>query len=89
MVLPAEGGVIMNKVFTELIAKMLGAPSEQVEQALIEVKNKMQAQDNKPITKEQLIGMWLDEKGSISLSEQVALRFAYDKLSSYLQTKED
>ena len=79
----------MDKVFTELIAKMLGIPDEQVEQALIEVKNKMQAQDNKPITKEQLIGMWLNEKGSISLSEQVALGFAYDKLSVYLQTKED
>lgn len=61
----------------------------KVEQALTEVKNKMQAQDNKPITKEQLIGMWLDEKGSISLSEQVALGFAYDKLSVYLQTKEE
>ena len=79
----------MDKVFTELIAKMLGTPTEQVEQALIEVKNKMQAQANNPITKEQLIGMWLDEKGSISLSEQVALGFAYDKLSVYLQTKED
>lgn len=79
----------MDKVFTELIAKMLGAPAEQVEQALTEVKNNMQPKPNQPITKEQLIGMWLDEKGSISLSEQVALRFAYDKLSSYLQTKED
>lgn len=79
----------MDKVFTELIAKMLGAPAEQVEQALIEVKNKIQAQDNKPITKEQLIGMWLDEKGSISLGEQIALGFAYDKLSVYLQIKED
>lgn len=79
----------MDKVFTELIAKMLGTPAEQVEQALIEVKNKMQAQANKPITKEQLIGMWLDEKGSISLSEQIALGFAYDKLSVYLQTKEE
>ena len=79
----------MDKVFTELIAKMLGAPAEQVDQALIEVKNKIQAQDNKPITKEQLIGMWLDEKGSISLGEQIALGFAYDKLSVYLQIKED
>lgn len=49
----------------------------------------MQAQTNKPITKEQLIGMWLDEKGSINLSEQIALGFAYDKLSVYLQQKED
>ena len=57
--------------------------------SLIEVKNKIQAQDNKPITKEQLIGMWLDEKGSISLGEQIALGFAYDKLSVYLQIKED
>ena len=79
----------MDKVFTELIAKMLGTPTEQVEQALIEVKNKMQAQANNPITKEQLIGMWLDEKGSMSLSEQFALGFAYDKLSVYLQTKEN
>ena len=79
----------MDKVFTELIAKMLGTPTEQVEQALIEVKNKMQAQADKPITKEQLIGMWLDEKGSISLGEQIALGFAFDKLSVYLQTKED
>ena len=50
---------------------MLGTPAEQVEQALIEVKNKMQAQVNKPITKEQLIGMWLDEKGSISLGNDI------------------
>lgn len=49
----------------------------------------MQAQANKPITKEQLIGMWLNEKGSISLSEQIALGFAYDKLSVYLQPKEE
>ena len=79
----------MDKVFTEMIAKTFGIPAEQVEHALIEVKNKMQAQDNKPITKEQLIGMWLDEKGSISLSEQIALGFAYDKLSVYLQQKEN
>lgn len=79
----------MDKVFTELIAKMLGAPSEQVEQALTEVKNNMQPKPNQPITKEQLIGMRLDEKGSISLSEQIALGFAYDKLSVYLQTKEE
>ena len=77
----------MDKAFIELIAKMLGLPTEQVEQALIEVKNKIQSQANKPITKEQLIGMWLNEKGSMSLSEQVALGFAYDKLSVYLQTK--
>ena len=32
----------MDKVFTELIAKMLGTPAEQVEQALIEVKNKIE-----------------------------------------------
>ena len=79
----------MDKVFTELIAKMLGTPAEQVEQALIEIKNMTQAQANKPITKKRLIGMWLDEKGSISLSEQIALGFAYDKLSVYLQTNED
>ena len=79
----------MDKAFIELIAKMLGIPAGQVEQALIEVKNKMQVQTNKPITKEQLIGMWLNEKGSISLSEQIALGFAYDKLSIYLKTNED
>ena len=79
----------MDKAFIELIAKMLGLPAEQVKQALIEVKNKMQAQANNPITKEQLIGMWLNEKGSNSLSEQIALGFAYDKLSVHLQQKED
>jgi len=33
--------------------------------------------------------MWLNKKGSISLSEMIVLGFAYDKLSVYLQTKED
>ena len=79
----------MDKAFIELIAKMLGTPAEQVEQALTEVKNNMQPKPNQPITKEQLAGMWLDEKGSISFSEQIALGFAYDKLSVYFQTNED
>ncbi len=53
------------------------------------MRDNMQPKSGKPITKEQLIGMWLDEKGSISLSEQIALGFAYDKLSVYLKQKED
>lgn len=76
-------------LFGRLIAEALNVPEEEVEQALATMRDNMQPKPNQPITKEQLIGMWLDEKGSISLSEQIALGFAYDKLSVYLQTKEE
>jgi hypothetical protein len=76
-------------LFGRLIAKALNVPEEEVEQALATMRDNMQPKPNQPITEEQLIGMWLDEKGSISLGEQIALGFAYDKLNVYLQTKED
>ena len=76
-------------LFGRLIAEALNVPKEDVEQALAVMRDNMQPKSGKPITKEQLIGMWLDEKGSISLSEQIALGFAYDKLSVYLKQKED
>ena len=76
-------------LFGRLIAEALNVPEEEVEQALATMRDNMQPKPNKPITKEQLIGMWLNEKGSISLSEQIALDFAYDKLSVHLQQKEE
>ena len=76
-------------LFGRLIAEAFNVPEEQVDQALATMRDNMQHKSGKPITKGQLIGMWLDEKGSMSLSEQIALGFAYDKLSVYLQTKED
>ena len=76
-------------IFGRLIAKALNVPEEEVEQALATMRGNMQPKSGEPVTKEQLIGMWLDEKGSISLGEQIALGFAYDKLRVYLQTKED
>lgn len=76
-------------LFGRLIAEAFNVPEEQVDQALATMRDNMQPKSGKPITKGQLIGMWLDEKGSMSLSEQIALGFAYDKLSVYLQTKED
>ena len=64
----------MDKVFTELIAKMIGRRAKQVEQALIEVKNKRQVQDNKPITKE-IIKQCMSTKPPIEESPYIHVVF--------------